>query len=134
MTVISPFIQLVDRNGRLTPEGVRLLQGFVARDASAESIDADARLDALEIAVDALDGLSVTFETVNKNLAGQDATLVWTGGDLATITYSGGVVKTFAFTGDDVVSITLSGATPSGIDLVKTYTYTGSDITAITYS
>lgn len=48
MTVVSPFIVLVDRNGRLTPEGVRLLQGFVARDAAAGSIDADARLDALE--------------------------------------------------------------------------------------
>lgn len=50
MTVISPYITLVDRNGKLTPEGVRLLQSFVARDAALESGSptVDARLDALE--------------------------------------------------------------------------------------
>lgn len=66
MTVVSPYIQLVDRNGRLTPEGVRLLETFVARDAAMDAVDADDRLDALEI----------TTAGLTSAVAGKQDTLV----------------------------------------------------------
>jgi hypothetical protein len=59
-------------------------------------------------------GSGDTFETVAKNLSAVNATLTYSGGNLTTIT--------------------LSGSTPGGIDLVKTLTYTGSDLTGIAYS
>lgn len=75
-----------------------------------------------------------TFETVSKNLDASDAVLAYAGDELDTITYANGVVKTFAYTGDDLTSITLSGATPDGIDLIKTLTYTSGNLTGVTYS
>lgn len=37
MTVVSPLIRLIDASGRLTPEGVRLLQEFLARYAGIDN-------------------------------------------------------------------------------------------------
>lgn len=76
-----------------------------------------------------------SFETVSKNLASEDAALTYNGsGDLIEIAYASGVIKTLAYTDGALTSITLSGSTPSGIELVKTLTYTGDDLTDITYS
>jgi hypothetical protein len=61
--------------------------------------------------------------------------LAYDGSDnLTTISYASGVIKNFAYTGDDLTSITLSGATPDGIDLIKTLTYAGGNLTGVTYS
>jgi hypothetical protein len=79
-------------------------------------------------------GIADSFETVSKNLAAQDATLNYTGDDLTSVVYSGGVTKTLNYTGDDLTSVVLSGATPGGIDLTKTLTYSIGDLVAITYS
>lgn len=75
-----------------------------------------------------------SFETVSKNLQGQDATLSYSGGNLSTIVYSTGVTKTLNYTGDNLTSVVLSGTTPGGIDLTKTLSYTGSDLTGVAYS
>lgn len=78
-----------------------------------------------------------TFETVNKNLASSNGTLVYNvDGDLETITYDNGVVKTLAYdAGGDLISVTLSGNTPEGIALVKNFGYNISgDLISFTYS
>lgn len=77
---------------------------------------------------------SASFETVSKNIAAIDATLAYSGGDLETITYANGIVKTFAYGVDGLATVTLSGATPGGIDLVKTLNYTLGELTGFTYS
>jgi YD repeat-containing protein len=80
-------------------------------------------------------GLGDSFETVNKNLSAVDGTLAYDGSNrLTSVTYTSGVVKTLAYTGDDLTSVTLSGSTPSGIDLVKTLSYTDGSLTGISYS
>lgn len=79
-------------------------------------------------------GLAPTFETINKNLSAEGATLAYSGENLLSLTYTNGIIKTFGYTGDLLTTVTLSGSTPSGIDLVKTFTYTGSDLTGVTYS
>lgn len=71
----------------------------------------------------------ITFETINKNLPSSGGVAVKnaTTGLLQTITYSSGIVKTFAWDANrKLQSITLSGSTPSGINLVKTFTWTWS--------
>lgn len=75
-----------------------------------------------------------TFETVSKNLAAEAATLAYTGDDLTSIAYASGVTKTFAYGVDGLASVTLSGSTPGGIDLVKTLTYSAGKLTGVTYS
>jgi hypothetical protein len=77
------------------------------------------------------------YESVSKNLKSWDASLVYTSGDLATITYTDGfstIVKTFNYTAGDLTSIVLSGDTPAGIDLIKTLGYTAGNLTSVTYS
>ncbi len=77
----------------------------------------------------------LSFETVSKNLDAADAVIAYDAEDNPTsITYSDGVVKTFTYTGEDLTTITLSGATPEGIDLIKTLSYTGENLTEVTYS
>jgi hypothetical protein len=93
----------------------------------------------LETGIDFVDGggggdVSVSYETVSKNLSAVDATLTYTGENLTSIAYVSGVTKTLTYTGENLTSITLSGSTPSGIDLIKTLTYTGENLTGITYS
>lgn len=80
------------------------------------------------------DALADTYETVASNLDASDAVYAYVGGALDTITYANGVVKTFAYSGGDLVSVTLSGATPSGIALTKTLTYAGGDLVGAVYS
>jgi hypothetical protein len=75
-----------------------------------------------------------TFETVAKNLSAVDATLGYSGGELTTVVYAGGITKTLAYSGGNLVTVTLSGSTPGGIDLVKTLSYTGADLTGVAYS
>lgn len=77
-----------------------------------------------------------TFEIVSKNLRSENATLGYDGaGNLETLTYADGIVKTLAYnSGGDLVSITLSGATPNGISLVKTLTYTSGNLTGVSYA
>lgn len=79
-------------------------------------------------------GSAPTFETVNKNLSANNATLSYSGGDLVSVVYSNGITKTLAYSGGNLVSVTLSGSVPGGIDLVKTFNYTGSDLTGVSYS
>ncbi len=79
-------------------------------------------------------GVSVSFETVSKNLDASNATLSYTGQNLTSIAYVSGVTKTLVYTGDNLTSIVLSGSTPGGIDLTKTLSYTGEDLTGIAYS
>lgn len=76
-----------------------------------------------------------TFETVSKNLASSNGVLGYTGSDLTTITYANGVLKTLAYDAvGDLLSVTLSGATPEGIQLVKTFSYTSGELSSFTYS
>lgn len=77
----------------------------------------------------------VAFETISNNLQSYDSTLNYdVNGDITDIVYSNGITKTFGYSGGDIVTVTLSGSTPSGINLVKTLTYTSGDVTAITYT
>ncbi len=87
--------------------------------------------------MDALGGIGASFETVSKNLKAWDAAFAYTLGVLDTITYTSGaltVVKTFGYTLGKLTSLTLSGDTPGGIDLVKTLSYTGDELTAVAYT
>jgi len=79
-------------------------------------------------------GVSVSYETVSKNLAASDAVLSYTGDNLTSIAYFNGITKTLNYTGDNLTSVVLSGSTPGGIDLVKTLSYTGDTLTGVTYS
>jgi len=76
-----------------------------------------------------------TFETVSKNLAASDVTLNYTDGDLTSLVYANGITKTLSYTSGNLTTITLSGATPNGIELVKTLAYSsGGDLTGISYA
>jgi hypothetical protein len=77
--------------------------------------------------------LADTYETINQNLSATDASFTYTGDKITSVTY-GDIIKTIAYSGDTLVSITLSGNTPDGIDLVKTFTYDGSTVTGYVYS
>jgi hypothetical protein len=78
------------------------------------------------------------FETVSKNLKSYPAVLSYISGSLTTIVYDLGggqsITKTFGYSLGKLVTITLSGDTPSGIDLIKTFSYTGDDLTGVTYT
>lgn len=85
----------------------------------------------------ALGGIGASFETVSKNLRAWDAAFAYTLGVLDTITYTSGaftITKTFGYTLGKLTSLTLSGDTPGGIDLVKTLSYSGDELTAVAYS
>lgn len=80
---------------------------------------------------------SDSFESVNQNLAGLDGALSYTGDELTSITYDTGggtIVKTLNYSGGDLISIVLSGDTPSGIELTKTLNYSGDDLVGVSYS
>lgn len=88
---------------------------------------------------DALSGISVTgvaeqFETVAKNLPSSDYTINYSGDNISSIVYSGGITKTLNYTGDNITSVVLSGSTPVGIDLTKTISYLGENISSVSYS
>lgn len=75
-----------------------------------------------------------SFETVAQNLDAADSVPTYTDGNLTKVVYSNGITKTMAYVNDEVVTITLSGATPSGIDLVKTISYVDGEWAGSTYS
>jgi hypothetical protein len=79
-------------------------------------------------------GAADTFETVSANLAADDSTLFYSGGELDHIDYASGITKTFAYGVDGLSTVTLSGSTPGGIALVKTLTYVSGDLDSITYT
>ena len=82
-----------------------------------------------------LEGYGVaSFETVAANLDASGAAFSYSSGDLSQITYANGVVKSFAYGPDGLSTVTLSGALPSGINLIKSLSYTSGDLTAISYS
>lgn len=78
------------------------------------------------------------FEKVSKNLKSYPYILNYTGEDLTSLVYDLGsgqsVTKNLAYSGGNLISITLSGDTPAGIDLIKTLVYTGDNLTSINYS
>ena len=81
--------------------------------------------------------LADTFETVSKNLKASDYELTYNGaGDLTVITYANGIIKTLGYLeSGDLGTITISGATPSGIDLVKSLAYNDAgDLVSVSYS
>jgi hypothetical protein len=74
-----------------------------------------------------------TYETINQNLQSVNASFTYTGDKITSIEY-GDITKTITYSGDTLVSIVLSGNTPSGIDLTKTFTYSGDTVTGYIYS
>lgn len=79
-------------------------------------------------------GIPESFDTVSQNLSSAGATFGYTEGLLTSITYASGIVKTLAYGPDGLATVTLSGATPGGIDLVKTFLYTDGNLTGFSYS
>ena len=81
-----------------------------------------------------------TFETVSKNLKSWGATPTYlANGDIDFITLSDGssnITKTLGYdAGGNLTSVTLSGDTPSGIDLTKTLTLDANgDLVSVSYS
>ncbi len=79
----------------------------------------------------------VSYETISKNLKQYPATLNYTGNRIDSIVYTtetGTITKTFSYSGLTLLSITLSGDTPAGIDLVKTFNYTLDKVSSYSYS
>lgn len=85
-----------------------------------------------------VDEMAESFETVSKNLRAYPAAFAYSGGDLASITYSLGagltIVKTFNRTAGNLTSVVISGSVPSGIATTKTLTYSAGELVGITYS
>lgn len=82
-------------------------------------------------------GISESYETVNKNIKAYPYDVSYIDGLVSVISYdtpSGAVNKTFAYSSGKLSSVTLSGATPGGIDLVKTFTYIGDSVSEVIYS
>jgi hypothetical protein len=78
-----------------------------------------------------------TYETVSRNLRSYPATLAYSSGELASISYAtpgGAVVKTFNRVAGRLASIVLSGALPAGIATTKTLGYTGDALTSVGYA
>lgn len=78
-----------------------------------------------------------TYETVSKNLRSYPATLTYSAGELASISYAtpgGAVVKTFVRSAGRLASIVLSGSLPAGIATTKTLGYTGDTLTSVGYA
>jgi YD repeat-containing protein len=80
-----------------------------------------------------------SFETVNKNVKGYPYVIVYSGTNVATITYtspSGTIIKTYAYDiNGNIITITLSGAgLPVGINTVKTFTYSLGNVVTVSYS
>lgn len=71
-----------------------------------------------------------TFESVSKNIKASNAI----SSTETSITYENGITKTIDSTDPNSIVITLSGATPGGIDLVKTITFSGNNLPTHSYS
>lgn len=81
------------------------------------------------------DYLKDSFETVSKNLRASGSTLTYdANGNLDTVTYGNGVIKTMDYyPSGELFTVTLSGATPSGINLTKSFSYTAGLLTSVGY-
>jgi len=78
-----------------------------------------------------------TFERVNQNIKSYNKALSYTGLVLNTVAYTFGtktITKTLGYSGISLVTVTLSGDTPGGINLIKTLTYSGLNLTGIAYT
>lgn len=78
-----------------------------------------------------------TFETVSKNLKGNQADFFYTWDKLTSIVYSVWVfttIKTLNYTWDKLTSIVLSEDVPWWINLTKTFNYTWDTLTWYSYS
>lgn len=78
-----------------------------------------------------------TYETVSRNLRSYPATLTYSAGELASISYAtpgGAITKTFVRSAGRLASIVLSGALPAGIATTKTLGYTGDSLTSVGYA
>ena len=121
-----PSVTNISTPGPQGPEGLSAYQVWLEEGNIGTEQDFFASLSA-----------SATFETVSKNLSSYPYTLNYTGEDLTSIVYNTGVgqiTKTFGYTLGDLTTVTLSGDTPLGIDLIKTLTYSLGNLTNITYS
>ena len=159
--MINARVQIVGPDGKLTPSGILTLQSLGGSGSTAwggitgtlsSQTDLNSALAAKQATlvsgttIKTINGASVlgsgnlvvtgasSFETVAKNLSAVGATLSYSGGNLSSVAYSGGITKTLNYTGDKLTSVVLSGSTPGGIALTKTLAYTGDDLTSITYS
>ena len=78
-----------------------------------------------------------TFERVNQNIKSYNKALSYTGLVLNTVAYTFGtktITKTLGYSGINLVTVTLSGDTPGGINLIKTLTYSGLNLTGVAYT
>ena len=79
-----------------------------------------------------------SFETFAKNLRAYPASFGYAGdGTLETVAFTtpdGTVTKTLGYASGQLVTLTLSGALPSGIDTVKTLVYAGDSLASVSYS
>jgi hypothetical protein len=101
--------------------------------AATKNVSVNALETSLEFTPGGGGSIADTYETINQNLKASDATFTYTGDKITAVDY-GDITKTIAYSGDKLTSITLSGSTPSGIDLVKTFTYSGDTVTGYLYS
>lgn len=83
------------------------------------------------------DSWARTFETVSQNLEGYPFSITRVDGSISSIVYDLGggqaITKTLGRSGGVVTTITLSGDTPAGIDLVKTLTRSDGAIVGVSY-
>ena len=79
-----------------------------------------------------------SFETFAKNLRAYPASFGYAvDGTLETVAFTtpdGTVTKTLGYASGQLVTLTLSGALPSGIDTVKTLVYAGDSLASVSYS
>lgn len=75
-----------------------------------------------------------TYETLARNLPAASATVVWDGDEIASVSYASGVTKTFAYSNGDLLTATLSGTIPDGVQTVKTFAYSDNDLSGWSYS
>jgi hypothetical protein len=81
--------------------------------------------------------LKETFETINENLKSYAKSFNYTGSRLDSVVYSFGsktITKTLTYTGLQLLTVALSGNTPSSIKLTKTLTYSGLNLTGVAYT
>lgn len=125
--IVSPVITTVVDGGDST--------NVVVEQQTTEIISAP---NVTEIVIgEAVSGLAETFESVSKNLKAYPVALTYDNGILSSLAYttpSGTITKTLGFVGGILTTVTLSGATPSGIALVKEFTYTDGAVSSINYS
>lgn len=77
------------------------------------------------------------FEAISKNIQSWDASYNYTGDTLDEIVYTNGssvITKTLVYSDGLLTSVSLSGDTPSGIELTKSLTYTDGALSGVSYS